>query len=432
MFLSILREGVIRPSRIAAGGLCLALVLPSIPGVAAQESISLTKALQLSLANNRDLQLYPYQRSSAEALLLQAGLRPILSAELRVENAFGSGDYNSFDASETTLTLSKVIELGEKREQRIDVAQAQQDQLSTEYELSRLDVLAESSRRYYRVLTLQALEKINAQRLTEDRRALEAISTRNRAGAAAAADVSKLELRVARSRATGQKLRNEKILATQRLAAMWQTEADFERVEGDLSVIPVLPTLPALHLAIDRAPRLQQQFALQRLADARVELAQANGRSDLTLGLGIRHFEASNDQAMVFSVAMPMAFSNPNEGRIRAARADLQRSTRNTQLLAQMLKLELLQVYQQLQNNRDRALQVRDELLPLALNLIEDTRQGYQLGQYSVLQWTDAQAERFALERELVDLYSAIYLHLLELERITGEPLAGGTEGDLS
>jgi cobalt-zinc-cadmium efflux system outer membrane protein len=432
MFLSILLKGVIRTSRIVAAGSCLTLVLPSNPGVAAQETISLAKALQLSLANNRDLQLYPYQRSSAEALLLQAGLRPILSAELSVENALGGGDYNSFEASETTLTLSKVIELGEKREQRIDVAQAQQDQLSTEYELSRLDVLAESSRRYYHILTLQALAKINAQRLTEDRRAFEAISTRNRAGAAAAADVSKLELRVARSRATAQKLLNEKVLAVQRLAAMWQAEADFEGVEGDLSVIPVLPTLPALHSAIDRAPRLQQQFSLQRLADARVELAQANGRSDLTLGLGVRHFEASNDQAMVFSVAMPLAFSNPNEGRIRAARADLQRSTRNTQLLAQTLKLELLQVYQHLQNNRDRALQVRDELLPLALKLIEATRRGYQLGQYSVLQWTDAQAERFALERELVNLYGAIYLQLLELERITGEPLAGVTKGDLS
>jgi cobalt-zinc-cadmium efflux system outer membrane protein len=432
MFLSILREGTMRPGRIAAVGAGLALALASNPGVTAQGSISLAKALQLSLANNRDLQLYPYQRNSSEALLLQAGLRPLPNAELMVENALGGGDYNSFDASESTLALSQVIELGEKREQRIAVAQARQNQLSTEYELSRLDVLAEASRRYYYVLALQAKAGINAQRLTEDLKALEVIISRTRAGAAAAADVSKLELRVARSRATEQKLRNEQILAARRLSAMWQAEPDFERVEGQLSVIPTLPTLPALRSAIDRTPRLEQQFALQRLADARVELAQANGRSDLTLGLGLRHFEASNDQALVFSVAMPLAFRNPNEGRIKAARADRQRSTRKTELLMQTLELELLQIYQQLQNNRDRALQVRDELLPRSHKLIEDTRQGYQLGQYSVLQWTDAQAERFALERELIDLYAAIYLQLLELERITGEPLAGVTEGDIS
>jgi cobalt-zinc-cadmium efflux system outer membrane protein len=431
MFLSILREGM-RPGRIVAVGAGLVLLLASNSGVMAQGSISLARALQLSLTNNRGLQLYPYQRNSSEALLLQSGLRPVPIAELIVENALGSGDYNSFDASETTLALSQIIELGEKREQRIAVAQARQDQLSTEYELSRLDVLAEASRRYYHVLALQAKAEINAQRLAEDIKALEVISSRTRAGAATAADVSKLELRVARSRAAAQKLRNEHTLAARRLAAMWLAEPDFERVRGDLSVIPSLPSLPALRAAIKRTPRLEQQFALQRLADARVALAQANGRSDLNVGLGLRHLAATNDQALVFSVAMPLAFSNPNEGRIKAARADLQRSTRETELLMQTVELELLQVYQQLQNNRDRALQVREELLPRSRKLIEDTRQGYLLGQYSVLQWTDAQAERFALERELIDLYSAIYLLLLELERITGEPLAGVTEGDIS
>jgi cobalt-zinc-cadmium efflux system outer membrane protein len=431
MFLSILREGM-RPGRIVAVGAGLALVLASNPGVTAQGSISLARALQLSLTNNRGLQLYPYQRNSSEALLLQSGLRPIPIAELTVENALGSGDYNSFDASETTLALSQIIELGEKREQRIAVAQARQDQLSTEYELSRLDVLAEASRRYYHVLALQARAEINAQRLAEDIKAFEIISSRTRAGAAAAADASKLELRVARSQATAQKLRNEHTLAARRLASMWLAEPDFERVRGDLSVIPALPSLPVLRSAIKRTPTLEQQFALQRLADARMELAQANGRSDLTVGLGLRHLEATNDQALVFSLAMPLAFSNPNEGRIKAARADLQRSSREAELLMQTLELELLQVYQQLQNTRDRALQVREELLPRSRKLIEDTRQGYLLGQYSVLQWTDAQAERFALERELIDLYSAIYLLLLELERITGEPLAGVTEGDIS
>ncbi|MEH6570480.1 MAG: TolC family protein [Halioglobus sp.] len=431
MFLSILREGIVQPGRIAAIWVGLALALVSNSDATAQGSITLAKTLQLSLAHNRDLQLYPYQRNSSEALLLQAGLRPQPRAELTVENALGTGDYNSFEASETTLAMSQVIELGEKRKQRIAVARAQRDQLSTEYEMSRLDVLAESSRRYYRVLALQTKAEINVQRLKEDLKALAAISSRTRAGAAAAADVSKLELRVARSRATKQKLDNERNLAARRLAAMWQAEPDFDRVEGDLSVIPALPTLPALRLAINRTPSLEQQFALQRLADARVELAQASSRGDLTLELGLRHLEASNDQALVFSVAMPLNFSNPNEGRIRAARADREGSARKTELLMKTLEMELVQVYQQLKNNRDKALQVRDELLPRSRKLIEDTRRGYQLGQYSVLQWTDAQAERFALEGELIDLYSAVYLQLLELERITGEPLVGVTEGDI-
>jgi outer membrane protein, heavy metal efflux system len=432
MFLSTPKDRRILAGRIAALGAGLVLTLAVSPGATAQASISLARALQLSLANNQDLQLYPYQRNNAEALLLQAGLRPAPRAELVVANAAGSGEYSDLDASETTLALSQVIELGEKRKQRISVAEARQDLLSTEYELSRLDVLAETSRRYYQMLALQAKAEVNAQRLAQDSKALEITGSRNQAGATAAADVSKLELRVARSRATAQNLRNEQLLAARRLAAMWQGEPGFERVEGDLSALPALPDLPALHTAIQRTSSLEKQIALLRLADARVGLAQADGQSDLTLGLGLRHFEASDDQALVFFVSMPLHFSNPNEGRIRAARADHSRSAKEAEMLTQTLALELQQLYQQLQNSHDQAVQLRDELLPRSRKLIEDLRQGYLLGQYSTLQWVDAQEERFALERELIDLYATIHLLLLELERITGEPLEGTAEGDLS
>ncbi|CAA0125393.1 Cobalt-zinc-cadmium resistance protein CzcC [Halioglobus japonicus] len=432
MYLSKRQVRLMLSGRIATIGAGLVLTLAVSQGVSAQTSIGLARALQLSLANNQELQLYPYQRNSSEALLLQAGLRPTPRAELVVENALGSGDYSGFDASETTLALSQVIELGEKREQRISVAQARQDLLSTEYELSRLDVLAETSRRYYQMLAVQAQAQINAKRLAQDLKALEITRNRNRAGATAAADVSKLELRVARSRATAQSLDNAQLLAARRLAAMWQGEPDFERVEGDLSAMPALPSLQALRTAIQRSSSLERQFALLRLADASVGLAQANGKNDLTLGLGLRHLEASNDQALVFFVSTPLSFSNPNEGRIRAARADHLRGTREAELLTQTLELELLQLYQQLQNHRDQALQVRDELLPRSRKLIDDIQQGYQLGQYSALQWVDAQEERFVLERELIDLYTTIYLLLLELERITGEPLQGVIEGDIS
>ena len=176
----------------------------------------------------------------------------------------------------------------------------------------------------------------------------------------------------------------------------------------------------------------REQLALLRLADTRVQLAEANGRRDVTLGLGLRHLEASNDQALVLSISMPLSFENPNRGRIAATYADQQRSARESEITRNTLQLELQQIHQQLLNDYARALQVKNELLPRSLKLIEDTRRGYQLGQFSVLQWTDAQAERFALERELINLYSAIHLQLLELERITGEPLVGFATGELS
>jgi cobalt-zinc-cadmium efflux system outer membrane protein len=432
MYFSNFREGLLRHARHTIFGTAAILSLVFSSGAASQTSLNLAKAVQLSLLHNPQLQLYPFERSRIEALQLQAGLRPTPIVTLTVENAFGSGAYDDLDASETTLGLGQVIELGEKRDQRIAVARASKSQLSIEYELSRLDVLAETSRRYYRVVALQSQAAVNEQRLAEERRALAVIANRINAGAAANADRSKLELRLARSVANAQQLENAHTLARIRLAAMWQGNPGFDHVTGDISVIPDLPNLPTLLQSIEQAPRLEQQLALLRLADTSAQLAQANGRNDVTLGLGVRHLEASNDQALVFSVSMPLSFDNPNRGRIAAAYADQHRSARESDITRVTLQLELRQIHQQLLNNHSRAQQVKDELLPRSLKLIEDTRRGYQLGQFSVLQWTDAQAERFALERELITLYSAIHLQLLELERITGEALADITTGDIS
>lgn len=410
--------------------LVLLLAFLASTTVAAQTTLPLAKALQLSLANNSELQRYPFERSKNEALLLQAGFRPVASAELSVENALGSGEYAALDASETTLTLSQVIELGDKRQRRINVSRARQDQLASEYELSRLDVLAETSRRYLTVLTLQAQRLSNNQRLQEEQQALTLIKKRSLAGASSAADVAKLDLRLALSKAQAEQLYHAHTQARGRLAAMWQAEADFEQVAGQLSALPNMPALSALLAAIEQSPRLQQQLALQRLADSRLQLAQANGRNDVTVGLGLRHLEASNDQALVFSLAMPLGFKNPNRGRIKAALADQQRSNQTAATVQQNLRLELVQIHQQLLGNQARSRQLRDELLPRALTLIKHTQRGLQQGQYSILAWTDAQAERFAFERELIDLYSTMHLQILELERISNQPLATIAQGD--
>ena len=65
----------------------------------------------------------------------------------------------------------------------------------------------------------------------------------------------------------------------------------------------------------------------------------------------------------------------------------------------------------------------------LGLDIPLETERGYQLGRYSVLQWVDALRELYALQRELIEARTAIHLNLLELERITGQPLVANVGG---
>lgn len=418
------------PPRATLMGLLWLIVLSIGQPLYARESIDLAWAIQQTLNHNPELTAYPYQLRSAEALKLQAGLRPRPRLGFSVENALGNGEHRAIDNAEITLSLSQIIEMGNKRQQRIRFASAKVQRQQAEYELARLDILAETSRRYYQLLRLQALQDAISRRTRQERQALEIIRRRAEAGAAGKADVSKMSLRLARSESQAHRLADELVLAKSRLAAMWLDQPDFNSVRGNLLNTPAVPDKQTLIQNLEQSPAFIQQMALQRLADARLQLAKANGKSNLDVGIGVRQLETTNDQALTFSLSMPLAFSNPNRGRIAAALSEQELTRAQTDLKRNQLQLALLEIRQSLNLQLNQAKRLDQALLPQARTLLEDTGAGYETGRYSVLQWADAQAELFSLEREQIEIHTRIYLQLLELERITAQPMTNAGQGE--
>jgi len=389
----------------------------------AQGSIDLAWAFKQTLINNNQLKAYPYELRIAEAGKIQAGVKPNPRIGVEIENVLGTGDLGGLDDAEYTLALSQTIEMGAKLESRVRVADARSQAKQTGYQLKRLDVLAETSRRYYQTLRLQRLQSVVAGRIEHEQQALKVIKRRAQAGAVGQADVSKMVLRVAHSQAMQQQLTDELSLAKTRLAAMWMSEADFDMVKGDLSQWPTLPDTVTLNTAIETAPKYLHHLAKQRLTDSRLQLAKANGYNNIDYGLGVRRFAKSDDQALVFNISMPLTFENPNRGRIAAAYAEKELVDVQGEFSLAELKLELAEIQQRMLANSRHATAVAEQLLPRARTLLKDTEKGYQQGQYSVLQWVDAQTELFDLEYQLIEIQTRIYLQLLELERVTGQPM---------
>lgn len=388
-------------------------------------SIDLNWALQQTLQKNAALKTYPYHLRISDAEILQAGQRPLPTLGLSIENALGGGDFSDTEQAEFTLTLGQTLELGGKRESRIAVATAAMQQQQSEYELTRLDVLAETSRRYYQLLRIQLLQRWIEKRAQSEQQALSIIQQRARAGAAKQADVSKMQLRLSRSKAQGSQLSGQLTLAKAELAKMWLEMPNFTTAKGNLLSLPTIPNTTRINESVaelvSKSPLFTLQQALQRLAEAEVQLARANGRVNLDVGIGIRHLEESGDQALVFDLSMPIPISNPNRGRIAAAEANRELSFEQAEITRSQLQLSLLAIQQTLSNHHQYARLITNELLPQASQLLADVESGYRKGRYTVLQWVDAQAELFALERELIETHTLMYQQLLELERITGQ-----------
>ena len=422
--------------RLRRRGLVLSaslLVLFGTGGAAAtapeSTPITLGWALQQTLQHSPQLKTYPYRLRLSDGAILQAGQRPRPTLGLELENIAGSGELSGTDSAELTLTLGQTLELGGKRRSRLALADARKQRRQVDYEQTRLALLVETSRRYYQLLQAQLLQDWIEGRIRSERQALAVVEARAGAGAAGNADVSKVQLRLARSRAQAGKLAAAALQARAYLAAMWADTPRFIEASGDLMQLPSLPNhaqfTQVLSEALDQAPQLLNQQALLRIAQAQAQLARANSRNDLRWGVGLRHREASSDQALLLSLSMPVG--NPGRGKLAMAEAGVALSEEETAQVKRQLQVSLFAMQQQLAGERDYAHTIASSLLPQARQLLADTEAGYSRGRYSVLQWLDAQAERFELERELIDSHTRVYWQLLELERLTGQSLISPT-----
>ncbi|WP_299492638.1 TolC family protein [uncultured Shewanella sp.] len=404
---------------------CMLGALPNISFAQekTQNILGLPYVLEQTLLNNTQLKTFPFDLRIEEAQILQAGITPNPELSLAVDNVLGTGEVQGIDSTETTLLLSQLIELGEKRQHRIDLAVSNKQQQIQSYEVLRLNILSEATRRFYQVLRLQALQEWNDNRIAFEAQALKTIQTRAKAGNILQADVSKMTLELAHSRVELQNLEGLLIVEKQKLASMWAKETDFSSVEGTLTLPVTYPSKADVLNAIETAPEYIQLLSLERVRQAKRRLEEAKGHYDINLGMGIRRFEDYNDTALVFSFSMPLNLTNPNQGNILAAKIEEDKVFMQQKLLREQLRLTLLEIHQAMINNAKQALRLNQSLLPLAKQLLIDTQTAYQTGHATVLQLVDAQKELFSIEREIIEANTAVYLQRLELAHITGQAI---------
>jgi len=395
----------------------------------AAPSLSLPQVLQLTLMNNPELQQFPYQLRVTEARTLQASTTPAPTLSLEAENVFARTSGNRlqrpFAESEITLALSQVIELGDKRTRRMEQVRSSAEVLYARYELTRLEVLAETARRYYDVLRLQQLQGWIRNRIALEREALATAQDRAGAGALSQAEVSRLRLRLARSDSLQLDLAGQLALTRLQLGAMWGSSDPLPPISGDLAPLPSVPDLQTLRQVVENAPTFLHQATSRRLAAADLRLQQSANRADPTVSIGVRHRGEDNDEALVFSLGLPLRQRSSNRGNVAEAQAQLDLHDARQSIVAVRIATTLEQIRQTMANEHSMATRLQEQLLPLSRQLLDDIRIGYVQGQFDVMQWLDAQTELVALERELIEARHAVHLQLLELEQLTGQPLAG-------
>jgi cobalt-zinc-cadmium efflux system outer membrane protein len=393
--------------------------------VETREPLTLRAAVERTLARNPELGGFGYRLRAQSARADAAYLRPPLELRGDIEDFLGNGAASGFDSAETTFSIARVIELGDKRDYRKAAADAALSLIEVERAAAELDVLAELTRRFIHVARDQELLRVT-RRATELARET-ANSTEMRVEAARAPEVELRRARVtlARAEIDEEHAEHELLAARRALAAMWGDRVDeFGRVEADLYTLPVVDSFEALEARIARNPDYLRFVSEARLRDAEIRLAQARARSDLVVSGGIRHLQATSDQALVFGVSMPLGRAKRAQSSRAEAEALRGLNEAESEAHAVRINAELFGIYQELRHAIAEAGILRTSVLPEMEAALAATRVAFEQGRYSFLEWVDAQRALIDVDGALIEASANAHLFVAEIERLTSEPLS--------
>ncbi|PKG81644.1 TolC family protein [Colwellia sp. 75C3] len=408
--------------------ICLTVLLLS-PNTLAKEvkqlnTLTLATAIKRTLAKNPALKVFSLRQVSLDGQQQTQALAPAYQLAFEAENFAGSGQLKGFDGAEFTVSLSSVIEMGDKRAARRDMGSHRSAQLSAERKITALSLLAEVTRRYIDVLTAQAnLSLANeATQLAEE--TLVAVEKRAKAGSTPKAEIKRALAAVGNARlglsAKQQKFSYSKLS----LALLWnESLVDFNKVAGDLYYFSADVAFDQLYAKVKQNPALLAFASEERLKNAQLRLAKSQSSADIQWTLGVKQLQDIGDTALVAGFSIPLFSSTNNSGAIITAQAE--RDEVQARKITALLNLhsQLQQAYSSRKQAIYTANSLRNTIIPLLEEALAETQIAYQRGLYSYLDYLSARQELLIAKRALIKSASAALRFGADIEQLIAEPL---------
>ena len=406
----------------------------SEPGNQLQEEITLHQALSLALLHNPELAASTWDVRTGEARIIQAGLFPNPEIEAEVENFGGSQEVENsdgtsdslkrFDAYETTVLLSQLIEIGGKRSKRKQVATMEHDLMGWDFETKRLDTITEVTNAFIDLLGLQERMVLTNKLVGLSEDVFNTVSERVKAGKVSPVEETRAQVALSTIQIEQERVKRELEAGRKRLAATWGSNTpSFKRASGTLKTISALPPYESLITRIAQNPDIARWDAELEQREAALRLEKAQRLPDLTIAGGVKYLDESNDQTYVMGMSLPLPIFNRNQGAIGEASNNLQKAQKERTAAEVNAIASLDEFYQTLLSSYNEVTILRDTILPGAESAFNASNEGYLEGKFSYLDVLDVQRSLFEAEDTYINSLLAYHMALTSIERLIGEDL---------
>ena len=393
-----------------------------------------------ALSSNAELAAFRLDLERGRARLRQAGLRP--NPTIDFEQSTGRFT-DSPGERETTIGFSLPLEISGQRHRRVNLAQAELEAAEAEVADRERRLTAEVRGVYAE--TLAAIRELS---ITEGINNLDVQTTTIVAARVTEGESAPLELNLLRAEVD--RLRSRRALVEGRLQATLlrlKTLAGIAPQEPlpireDLTSPQLYKPSTSLEEALDTALRMRPDVRLARLtekvAQAGMELARAQGRPDVTAfteySTNRTVFENTpvgplrdKDKVLSFGVSVSLPLFNRNQGGKAEAATAIAQAQHRRQFVEQLVRAEVTSAYSRYEAAQ-AALNIFEQgVLLRSTENIKSVRGAYELGAFRMTELLSEQRRLLDSQREYTEALTERYKALSDLLSAIGAP-AGTSE----
>jgi outer membrane protein, heavy metal efflux system len=368
----------------------LLLVAAPSSNLAAQawpESISIDEAVTRALKGSAILRAKQQEYRASQANEVTAGLWPNPVASYIAEQ-LGNRNVDP----QQTVTLGQPIELGGKRQRRLDSARAASQVTAAEVDDLRRQVVAQVKRAFTDMLVAEAIVNLT----TESLKNLDEVERLQRIRAEKG-DISELEL----TRLQLQRFAFERDLVDARQASKAARIAlglamGGDAVPPDVAIVGTLTGPDGVadaeilrSRALDARPDLRAAEAARARARADRELARANAWWDVTPQ--VEYQRIGSDNTFGIGISVPIRVFDRNQGEIARTSAEIERAEANRQVAVQRVLAEVDTALSQVMSAHNKLKLLDEVYLPKARRARDTVEFAYRRGGVSLLDFLDAE-----------------------------------------
>ena len=373
--------------------------------------LTLNQAILLALESNPEL------RSAQQSVDIANGLREQAGAFSNPEiSVLKEGLQKS--TSTQTIQLSQTLELGGKRQARINAAE-QEHQLATNYvTISRAELRAEVVAAYLEALNASERANLVSASLELAQKASNAATKRLLVGKISPLEQKRSDIAEANVRLELVQANVELKQARRRLAALLGRSGDLTETlvmpEFELAEIPSLNDLKA---RLDTSPQLRQTRMQIAREEAQLKLERALQMPDVTVVIGNKKDGETGRSQNVIGISVPLPLFNRNQGNVLSALNRIEKAKTTVEIEYLRMSQQLADAYERAQVSGRQISAIRQDILPAAQAAFDAAVKGFELGKFNFLDVLDAQRTLFQSRTQYLRAVSDRYRSIAEMQR---------------